>query len=158
MQIHSTRLFGPAHQRPLRAWITRWKARWKTNRVPLTALVAFLFAGCSTPLEKSPFCVAAAVNTFEKSDGPSAPLDLDLTLPRSIVVVQALGQWEQGGIALEIWDENGIPVWHQPLTKSDKPQTFRSAPLGPGKYRLVNFADAATRGTICMTETIEAAP
>jgi hypothetical protein len=126
----------------------------------LLMLLGFI-AGCASPFEDSPFCLGAAVNKFDKSDGPSAPINLSLTAPLSVVVVKAAAHWDEGAVGLEIWDENGIPVWSQPLAKlnrGDTPQVIRSDRLKPGEYRLVNVANAATKGTVCMAGTVEATP
>jgi hypothetical protein len=117
-------------------------------RFLLIALV-LLTTACAPKFANSAFCQQAAVNHFEKSGGPSAPIELTLT-DNQIVVIDYTAQWDKGKVNFEIWDDAGIPVWNAPAQKTSTALTIKSTPLKAGAYRLLNIADDATDGTICM--------
>ncbi len=120
----------------------------------LAAIMMVSLTACAPKFANSEFCLLSAVNQFEKSGGPSAPIEVKLS-DNQIVLIEYRAQWDAGSVGFEIWDDAGIPVWNAPAQKTDKTLQLKSKPLKAGTYRLLNSADGATNGTICMTGKAE---
>lgn len=118
-------------------------------------LLCIGLSACGAPkLVDSTFCKLSAINQFAKSGGPSAPIDLKLS-DGQIVVISYVAEWGSGAVSFELWDEDGIPIWNVPAQKSSTVLTLKTPSQKAGKYRLINVAEDATNGTICMSEKIE---
>jgi hypothetical protein len=124
------------------------------KRFVLGILLITSVAACAPKFADSPFCRQAAVNQYEKSGGPSTPIELKLSDNQS-VEIEYVAQWDKGKVAFEIWDDAGIPVWTAPLQKTSTALKVTSKPLPAGTYRLLNVADDATNGAICMTGKVQ---
>jgi hypothetical protein len=126
------------------------------SKVKLFAIIVFVsvLTACGSTFAERAFCRDALINQFEKSDGASAPYDLELS-DNQIVVIEYAAEWETGKVVFEIWDDAGIPVWSSPAQKTATRLTIKTTPLKAGKYRLVNVANNATNGTVCMLGKVE---
>jgi hypothetical protein len=123
-------------------------------RVPALLLLILLGSGCAGGPESSDFCRSVIVNKFERSDGLSSPIVLNLAVTQHIEITYA-ARWDDGKVEAQIQTEEGRVIWKQSLQKTDTPQTIKVTTLASNKYLLFSAADNATNGVICMTGVVK---